>query len=776
MEFKPKDIITFDSGRQYRVKEIREGGMGIVYVCKDIPYGKNEYVFKTFKDSIFEKNKRIYDSFVHECRIWISLGQHPFIVEAKSIETINGQPFVQMGRIYKRNLRDAIIEFKLPYNVIPAARLAMEICLAMVYANRKISGFVHRDLKPNNIMAGFSNPFVHLYRQDKTLLFKDASFGRVYVQVAVSDFGLSKAIMELQGDILLSSPALNGNNTLAFSKFGTVCGTPPYMSPEQCLGQQLDQRSDIYSFGCIFYEMLTGRLIFDAATAEDFLKHHLYSLPRNIKSINPTVPDVIAGLIMRCLEKDASKRFNSFVEVYEVLRNSVQFTEKIGKIYSEIFKDVLYLYSQDEYLKQEIHKLLESAYKLFQLGQDADAKRDLEKAKNFYPARIGIYYFSLVRFCFPIILEKDKRIIKKIQDYTETNDEIGALERTINIDPEYAPIGWSPYDQLYDRYMRANKEEEAFKILQEWLSRHKNNPKVYRYLGEYYLSKDALEEAIKYLKIGESLYREGEKYYSYARGCGYGLSDLYFKTGKEDLALAMLKKHKYYLDLVHYYLEKSNDELVFECFEKYLAEEYERHTLSFNFDFESIFNTVSSLSLDYIKQNFSFGSLYIRYAYAFEREGHINSAFKLYKVLLNKLLVVPPTKTKPRKDNQFRKRLPMVIKVLENKMKILQVRLSEHNVVLLVINGAMKGHKYILKGMGEISIGRDQDMNVCISDDDFVSRKHARIVYEADNYSIEDLNSTNGTYVNREKISRKTRLCDGDIISIGHTEMEFRVK
>ncbi|MBL7196956.1 MAG: protein kinase [Candidatus Omnitrophica bacterium] len=757
MEFKKGDTLSFDSGWSCYVREVKEGGMGRVYICSQRKYGTGDMIFKTFKDLLFEKNKRIHDSFVNECRIWISLGRHPFIVEAKSIETVNGQPFVQMGRIYKRNLRDAIINFKLPYNVTPAIRLAMEICLAMIYANRKIPGFVHRDLKPTNIMLGFSTPFVHLYRQDKTLLFKDASFGRIYVQVAVSDFGLSRAVMELQDNIVLSSPASEGNNTLAFSKLGTICGTPPYMSPEQCLGQQLDQRSDIYSFGCIFYEILTGRLVFNAATAEDFLKHHLYSLPRNIKSINPAVPDVIAGLIMRCLEKDADKRFNSFVEVYEVLRNSIRLIDKIEKIYSEIFKDVLYIYSQEGYVESEIRKLLESAYKLLQLGQDTDAKRDLEKAKNFYPARMGMYYFSLVRFCFPIGLERDKRILKKIQDYTDTNDEIGALKRTINADPEYAPIVWSPYEQLYDRYMRMDKEEEAFRVLEAWLAKHKNNPKVYGYLGEYYVSKNEMEKAIEYLRTGESLFNEGEKHYSYARSrCGHYLSEAYFKIGKEELALSMLLKHKYFLDLVYYYSEKSNSKLVFEYLEKYLAKEHETSIFckyknadgSYNFDFASIYNLINGA--DYVK--IDFGNFYLRKAYALECEGYINKALKLYAVLLNKCLAVPPTKIKPRKDNRFRKHLPMVIKALENKVNILQGKLKDSKVVLLVVNGPMKGHTFVLKGMDEILIGREPGMNVFLPEDEYVSRRHARILLKDDEFLIEDLESANGTYINGSKL------------------------
>jgi serine/threonine protein kinase len=521
MEFRKGDILTFDSGLTCCVKEVKEGGMGKVYVCSQRKHGPGEYIFKTFKDAIFEKNKMSYDFFVHECKIWISLGQHPFIVEAKSIETIKGQPFVQMGRIYKQNLREAIIAFNLPSNIKAATRLAMEICLALIYANRKISGFVHRDLKPNNIMVGFSTPFVHLYREDKNLLFRNTAFGRVYIQAIVNDFGLSKVILELQNDVVPSFPSPDKNDTLTFFKSGAICGTPPYMSPEQCLGRQLDQRSDIYSFGCIFYEMLTGRLVFNAANAEDFLKCHLTLRPVNIKAINPSVPEVIADLAMRCLEKDANKRLSSFAEIYEILNHFLGFSGKIGEIYNDIFKDVLYRHSQEEYAGSEIRKLLDSAYKLFQLGQDEDAKRDIEKAKDLYPERIGVYYFSLVRYCFPIGIEKDKKIIKKIKDFTGTIDEIESLQRTIRLDPEYAPLVWSSYEQLYDRYMRMNNKEEAFHVLETWLTKHKDNPKIYGYLAEYYMEKNEINKAIEYLKMGEAIFKEGDKFYSYARSrCG----------------------------------------------------------------------------------------------------------------------------------------------------------------------------------------------------------------------------------------------------------------
>ena len=96
MKYKKGETITFDSGYQYWIKDIKEGGMGIVYICKASKYSSGEWAFKTFKESFFKKTS-IYKSFVNECKLWISLGRHPFIIEARSIETLNGQPFVEMA-------------------------------------------------------------------------------------------------------------------------------------------------------------------------------------------------------------------------------------------------------------------------------------------------------------------------------------------------------------------------------------------------------------------------------------------------------------------------------------------------------------------------------------------------------------------------------------------------------------------------------------------------------------------------------------------------------
>jgi len=827
MEFKKGDILSFDSGRQFRIREIKEGGMGVVYICRiHKKYAHYDFVFKTFKDEIFEKNKNIYKSFINECKIWISLGRHPFIVETKSIETINNRPFVEMERVYSHNLQDAISGFNQQHlspfkldakSILPAVRIGLEICLAMIYANRKIPGFVHRDLKPSNIMLGFGRPFFTYDIRDE--ISKNIFFSRFPKSAAVSDFGLAKIALEIQEDVDPSFP--DGNDKiLQFSKFGGICGTPPYMSPEQCRGSILDERSDIYAFGCIFYEMLTGRLLFQASTIKDFIYHHIQSLPTNIKSINPNVPDSIANIVMKCLHKNPDKRFSTFTEIYNSLHSILKLGEKIGKIYEDIFHNVLYISSDQGYAASEVYRLIESAYKLFQLGEDIEAKRDLEKAKNLYPARIGIYYFNLVRFCFPAMVtsQKDKKMLQKIKDYVDFKDEIQALNKVIEIDPEYAPSSWSPYSQLFDRYMRMDRKEEALNIvtkyrlvidendpqayeklrryycelglkkeelemLNKWQAIDKGNPFLYRLFGAYYEDEHEIEKAIEYYKIGDFLSDCSSRSYRYSRICGKQLADLYFKSGENGLAFNLLEKHKYYRELMELYWEKSNFDLAYGYFEKLLEHSSDHELFPYICFWEDkeykkyeISKLISAINKPTQIRDFYRFYRYIHLAHVLGKRKDLNSSLRIYRNILEQYKAVPVLKRKSSKVSYFRRCLPLIIKILEKRINILESNLKDLKVVLLVINGPMKGHTFVLKGMEEILIGRDPGMNIFLPDDEWASRKHARILIQDDEFLVEDLNSTNGTYINGVKLGPAgIKLVKvGDSITVGKTTLTLK--
>jgi tetratricopeptide (TPR) repeat protein len=132
--------------------------------------------------------------------------------------------------------------------------------------------------------------------------------------VKVTDFGLVKAFARSVEDmpVMIRDAELE---KLGLSKPGGWCGTPPYMSPEQCRGEEsIDERSDIYAFGCVLYEMLTGRYVFEAGTVEEFIHHHLRTVPRA-----PGSGEELDRVVLRCLEKEPNNRYQGFDEVEQVL-------------------------------------------------------------------------------------------------------------------------------------------------------------------------------------------------------------------------------------------------------------------------------------------------------------------------------------------------------------------------------------------------------------------------------------------------------------------------
>jgi eukaryotic-like serine/threonine-protein kinase len=281
---------------RYEISKIFGGpgksGMGIVYICYDHEL-QEPVAIKTFQDRYFQ-NKAFIERFRNEAETWFRLRRHPNIVELKKLERIDDRLFIFLEYVigddrYGVDLDGWIMRSGLTKNgkhdIGLISNFAIQFCHGMMHAQgiyKSIKeSFVHRDIKPQNI-----------------LITKD----RI---VKVTDFGLVKSFynQEINQDEL---DRKSGNQQL-FVSYGGICGTPPYMSPEQCRGEQVDTRSDIYSFGCVLYEMLTGKKVYLAGTPREFIYHHLKTKP-----LSPNSQSELDTIVMKCLEKEKQYRYEDF--------------------------------------------------------------------------------------------------------------------------------------------------------------------------------------------------------------------------------------------------------------------------------------------------------------------------------------------------------------------------------------------------------------------------------------------------------------------------------
>ena len=175
--------------------------------------------------------------------------------------------FITMDYVEGRDLKSLLVERgKLPPE--EAVPIIQQVCRGLEAAHTE--GVVHRDLKPQNIMV-------------------DAN-GRVWVM----DFGLARSM-----------------ETAGMTRTGALMGTPDYMSPEQARGEKVDARSDLFSLGIIFYEMLTGRLPFQADTLMATLLKRVQEKAAPPTVLEPAIPPYINRVVMKCLEADVAKRYQS---------------------------------------------------------------------------------------------------------------------------------------------------------------------------------------------------------------------------------------------------------------------------------------------------------------------------------------------------------------------------------------------------------------------------------------------------------------------------------
>jgi len=264
------------TGRRIGAFELQEwigsGGMGEVYRARDTKLDRDVAV-KILPPSVSHDSQRLA-RFQREARLLAAVS-HPHIAAIYGIEEAAGLTAIVMELVDGETLADIIRRGPPP--VTDAVEWARQIATAMDAAHEK--GIVHRDLKPANIKITRTG------------------------DVKVLDFGLAKA----SADDGAADPAQSPTITAAGTRDGVILGTAAYLSPEQARGQKVDKRADIWAFGCVLYEMLTGRLAFARDTVTDTLVAILEKDP-DWSALPAATPPELRRALERCLQKDPKRR------------------------------------------------------------------------------------------------------------------------------------------------------------------------------------------------------------------------------------------------------------------------------------------------------------------------------------------------------------------------------------------------------------------------------------------------------------------------------------
>jgi serine/threonine protein kinase len=251
-----------------------KGGMGEVWRARDVRVDRT-VALKVLPEEFFESEER-RGRFSREAKLLASLN-HPGIATLYSFEEIAGRHVLAMELVEGDDLATRISSGPLPLEEIRS--FARQVAEALAAAHEK--GIVHRDLKPTNVRL--------------------ASGGRV----KLLDFGLAKRADE---------PPVGSEDataTAALSEAGAVMGTVPYMSPEQVSGRPMDARSDLFSLGIVLYEMASGRRPFAGGSTAELAAAILRDTPPPVGRLRADLPEDLADVIARCLEKDPRSRVRS---------------------------------------------------------------------------------------------------------------------------------------------------------------------------------------------------------------------------------------------------------------------------------------------------------------------------------------------------------------------------------------------------------------------------------------------------------------------------------
>lgn len=267
-------MIEKSLGNRYAIeRELGRGGMGVVYLARDTQLDRP--VALKFLGSMVDDSDEFKQRFVREAKAAAKV-THPNIVSIYDIGAQEGSAYIAMEYVEGASLsRYVLAKGRLP--IRESVNIMLQVCSALDAIHQ--AQIVHRDIKPDNVLIGRGG------------------------LVKLMDFGLAK--ME---NARLTAP-------------GCIMGTPAYMSPEQVRGLDVDVRSDIYSLGLVFYELLTGKVAFEGANV---INRQLTEMPPRPCAVAGDVPEALDSMVMRCIAKKPEERFASVQELTVALRNAAQ--------------------------------------------------------------------------------------------------------------------------------------------------------------------------------------------------------------------------------------------------------------------------------------------------------------------------------------------------------------------------------------------------------------------------------------------------------------------
>jgi len=273
------------AGRYQVIEELGHGGMGTVYKVFDSEI-KEKIALKLIRPEVASDRDTI-ERFSNEIRLARRIG-HRNVCRMFDIGAAEGARFITMEYVHGEDLK-SMIRMSGSLSLGMLLSVGKQVCDGLAEAHSL--GVVHRDLKPQNIMIDKNG------------------------NAKIMDFGIARSVRE-KG---ITGPSV-------------MIGTPEYMSPEQAEAKDVDQRSDIYSFGVILYEMATSHVPFTGETALSIAMKHKGEAPKDPRKLNPSIPNDLSNVILKCLEKDQAKRYQSASDVHselEKIEKGIPTTERV---------------------------------------------------------------------------------------------------------------------------------------------------------------------------------------------------------------------------------------------------------------------------------------------------------------------------------------------------------------------------------------------------------------------------------------------------------------